>query len=72
MPADDNNNIAEILKHFDSLPDDAVVTTKVASIVHSVSDRTVRREYPCVKLSPNRKGVRVGWLRALARGEPTT
>jgi hypothetical protein len=30
MTADDDKNIAEILKHFDSLPDDAVVFNQPA------------------------------------------
>jgi hypothetical protein len=64
-----NADTAEILKRFDTLPDDAVVPTRVTAIVHGVSERTVRRTYPTVQLSPNRKGQRVGTLRAMARGE---
>jgi hypothetical protein len=65
MPPD----IAEILKRFDLLPDDAVVPTRVTAVVHGVSERTVRRTYPSVQLSPNRKGQRVGTIRAMSRGE---
>jgi hypothetical protein len=68
MPADPKN-IAEILRNFDSLPDDAVVPSWVSAAVHGISMRTVRRTYPSVKLSPNRKGQRVGMLRAMSRGE---
>jgi hypothetical protein len=69
MKADDKNDIAEILRRFDSLPDDAIVPTRVAAAIHSISARTVRRTYPSVQLSPNRKGLRVGTLRAMSRAE---
>jgi hypothetical protein len=67
MSAD--TSLAEILRRFDSLPDDAVVPTRVTAAVHGVSERTVRRTYPSVQLSPNRKGQRVGTLRAMSRNE---
>jgi hypothetical protein len=67
MKADDN--LSEILKHFDSLPDDAVVHTRVAAAIHDISERTVRRRYPAVQLTPNRKGYRVGSLRKMSRAE---
>jgi hypothetical protein len=63
------NDIDEILKRFDSLPDDAVVPSYVTAIVHGVSQRTVRRTYPSVWLSPNRKGQRVGTIRKMSRAE---
>jgi hypothetical protein len=69
MKADDKDDIAEILRRFDQLPDDAIVPSRVTAIVHSVSTRTVRRTYPSVQLSPNRKGQRVGTLRAMSRAE---
>jgi hypothetical protein len=65
MPPD----IAEILKRFDQLPDDAVVPTRVTAAVHGISERTVRRTYPSVQLSPSRKGQRVGTIRSMSRGE---
>jgi hypothetical protein len=68
MPANDKN-VAEILRRFDQLPDDAVVPSSVTALVHGVSERTVRRIYPSVQLSPNRKGQRVGTLRAMSRAE---
>jgi hypothetical protein len=61
--------ITKVLKRFPELPDDAVVPTAVTAIVHSVSERTVRRTYPSVQLSPGRKGQRVGTIRAMSRGE---
>jgi hypothetical protein len=64
-----DGDILEIIKRFDQLPDDAVVPTAVTAIVHSVSERTVRRVYPSVQLSPGRKGQRVGTIRAMSRGE---
>ena len=67
MPA--KTDITEILQRFDELPDDAVVPTRLVAFLHSVSERTVRREYPSVRLTPNRTGVRVGDLRAMSRNE---
>jgi hypothetical protein len=61
--------IAEVLRQFDSLPDDAVVPTRVTAAVHGISERTVRRRYPAVQLTLNRKGYRVGTLRAMSRAE---
>ena len=69
MSTDDTDNIAEILRRFDQLPDDAVVPTQVTAAIHGVSPRTVRRVYPSVQLSPNRKGQRVGTIRAMSRAE---
>ena len=68
MPAEDKD-IAEILRRFDQLPDDAVIPTAVTAAIHGVSPRTVRRRYPSVQLSPNRKGQRVGTIRAMSRNE---
>jgi hypothetical protein len=65
----DDEDVAEILRRFDQLPDDAVVPTAVTAAVHGVSPRTVRRVYPSVQLSPNRKGQRVGTIRAMSRAE---
>ena len=56
MAPDDKDDIADIVRRFDQLPDDAVVPTRVTAAVHGVSPRTVRRIYPSVQLSPNRKG----------------
>jgi hypothetical protein len=61
------DDVAEILKKFDQLPDSANVRIKVAAAHDHVSERTVRRTYPRVQLSPNRFGVNVGFLRH--RGE---
>jgi hypothetical protein len=69
MLPDDNDDLAELLRRFDTLPDDAVVPTRVTAAVHGVSERTVRRAYPSVRLSPNRKGQRVGTIRAMSRAE---
>jgi len=69
MAPDDKDDIAEIVRRFDQLPDDAVVPTRVTAAVHGVSPRTVRRIYPSVQLSPNRKGQRVGTLRAMSSNE---
>jgi hypothetical protein len=69
MSPDATDNIAEILRRFDELPDDAVVPSRVTAAVHGVSLRTVRRAYPSVQLSPGRKGQRVGTLRKMSRAE---
>jgi hypothetical protein len=69
MSSNDTDNIADILRRFDLLPDDAVVPTQVTAAIHGVSPRTVRRVYPSVQLSPNRKGQRVGTIRAMSRAE---
>ena len=66
MPSD---NIADIVRRFDQLPDDAVIPGGAVAQVHSISERTVRRTYPSVQLSPNRKGYRVGTVRAMSRAE---
>jgi hypothetical protein len=55
--------IEEILQRIPELPDTAVVPVPVAAKHDNVSERTVRRNYPLVKLSPNRSGVAVGYLR---------
>jgi hypothetical protein len=64
-----DNKYAELVRHFDKLPDDAVVPTPVTAAVHGVSERTVRRTYPSVQLSPGRKGQRVGTIRKMSRNE---
>ena len=56
------------IKEFDSLPDDAVVPRQVTAALLHMSERTVRRSVPTVKLSARRRGNRVGVIRAIARG----
>jgi hypothetical protein len=57
------------IKAFDNLPDDAVVPRDVTAAVLNISERTVRRSVPTVKLSARRRGNRVGVIRAIARGD---
>ena len=57
------DEIDQILQRIPLLPDSAVVPLDVAAEHDSVSRRTVLRCYPTVQLSPNRKGVKVGYLR---------
>ena len=61
----------EILKRFDELPADVLVSTKVAAIVLNMHERTLRRSPPIRKIqtSPQRSGFRVGDIRALVRGK---
>jgi hypothetical protein len=63
----------EIIKHWDSLPDDAVVSTKITALVLGCAERTVR-DHPDlerVAISVGRYGYRVGNVRKIARGELT-
>jgi hypothetical protein len=57
------------IEEFDGLPNDAVVPRWVTAAVLNVSERTVRRSVPTVKLSARRRGNRVGDIRAIARGD---
>jgi hypothetical protein len=60
--------VTHIIKQFDELPDDAVVPRRITAAVLGVSERTVRRYYPTVRLSPRLSGNRVGDIRAIVRG----
>ncbi len=53
----------EQLTQLSSLPDSAIVSIAVAALHDGVSEKTVRRSYPIVKISNRRYGVRVGYLR---------
>ena len=57
------SSLDDILKRFADLPDSAVVPTAVAAMHDNVSEQTVRRNYPLIKLSERRFGVSVGYLR---------
>jgi hypothetical protein len=61
----------ELVRHFDALPDDALVPTKVLEIMINTSEWTLRRNPPLrrVQISQKRFGYRVGDIRALARGQ---
>jgi hypothetical protein len=63
-------DIFEILRRFDELPDDALVSGKIAAIVLGVSERTLRRHPPTlpVQVSPQVRNFRVGSIRAMVRG----
>jgi hypothetical protein len=62
----------EIVERFDRLPEDSLVSPKVAKQVTGdiISDRTWRRAPPVPRrqISERRHGFRVGDLRALMRG----
>jgi hypothetical protein len=68
-PAKPPDYLADILRRFDSLSDDAVVPVGAAAVLHGVSDKTIAKNYPTVRLSAKRIGVRVGDLRHISRGE---
>lgn len=63
----------DAVSNFDRLPDDGVVSAKVAALVLGgiLTERTLRREPPIPRrqLSQRRFGFRVGDLRGLVRGE---
>jgi hypothetical protein len=53
----------QILKNLSIMPDSAVVPVPVAAIHEGVSRRTIKRNYPRVKISDTREGVLLGYLR---------
>jgi hypothetical protein len=63
----------EILKRFDELPDDALVSGRIAALILHVSERTLRRNPPIprVQVSAQCRNYRVGNIRALVRGAVT-
>jgi hypothetical protein len=60
-----------LLKIFEQLPDDAIVSTKMTAAVLDQSERTVRRKPPTPRIKTSDKcgGQRAGDLRRLVRGE---
>lgn len=60
-----------ILERFERLPDSAAAPIKLAAAVSGISERTWRRNppIPVFPLSPGKRGVNVGLLRKLTRGE---
>jgi hypothetical protein len=61
----------EIVKRFDDLPDDAVISTKIAALVLGLAERTIRYHggLKRVQLSRGRHGYRVGNIRQIVRGD---
>jgi hypothetical protein len=68
-----NEDILEAASNFDRLPDDGIVSAKLAVAVLGgvVTERTMRRAPPIPRrqISQRRYGFRVRDLRALIRGE---
>lgn len=61
-------DISEILRHFDELPDSAVVPCRVASLMTGMAPRTLRRQpIPTVPITDSLNGKRVGDIRGLLR-----
>jgi hypothetical protein len=60
----------EIIKNFDQLSDDVVVSPAVASVILGPSPRTLRRSPPIPKVQVTEKlvGFRVGNIRQKSRG----
>jgi hypothetical protein len=65
----DYSHAFQIIRHFNDLPDDAIVQTKVTALVLGISERNVRYhpQLPRVQVSLGRYGQRVGDIRALVR-----
>src|SRR6516165_8065866 len=65
----------EIIRHWDSLPDDAVVSAKITALVLGCAERTVRY-HPDLKRVPvscGRYGFRVGNVRqVIHKGAPNS
>ena len=63
------NDLHEILRRFDALPDDAILPSRVTGIILGVSERIIRYHpnLPRVQISRGRYGQRVGDVRKLAR-----
>ncbi len=59
------------LAQFDSLPNDAIVSDRIAAAILSISVWTLRREnpVPARQISERCRGRRVGDLRAKVRGK---
>ncbi len=67
--------LREILQRFDSLPDDAILPSKVTGMVLGLSERTIRYHphLPRVQIARGRYGQRAGDVRKLCReGMPAT
>jgi hypothetical protein len=47
-----------LLALFDELPSSAVVPLKIAAAYKGVSEKTIRRIFPLIEVSPRRVGVR--------------
>jgi hypothetical protein len=60
-------DFSALLSRIDSLPDSAIVPISVVAEHDNVSEKTVRRYYPLVRLTERISGVRVSYLRH--RGE---
>ena len=63
------NELHQILQRFDSLPDDAVVPSKITGIILGLSERTIRyhERLPRIQISRGRYGQRAADIRKLAR-----
>ena len=61
----------EIVKHWDALPDDAVVSAKITALVLGCAERTIRYhpKLKRIEISRGRYGFRVGNVREITRGK---
>jgi hypothetical protein len=60
----------EIIKRFDDLPNDAVISPKITALVLGCAERTVRYHphLTRIQISRGRYGFRVGNVRQIVRG----
>jgi len=63
--------LIEVLQRWPSLPDDAVVSSKVTSAVTGLSEKTIRYDprLPRIYLNENRYGQRVRDVRRVLSGD---
>ena len=63
------NELHEALERFNSLPDDAILPSRITGIILGVSERTIRYHpnLPRVQISRGRYDQRVGDIRKLCR-----
>jgi hypothetical protein len=60
-------NFSDLLSRMDTLPDSAIIPVSIAAQHDNVSERTIRRRYPLVRITERISGVPMGFLRH--RGE---
>jgi hypothetical protein len=58
-----SSHYQKILEQLSALPDTAVVPLPVAAMHEGVSVKTIKRNYPRVRLTERREGVLLGYLR---------
>jgi hypothetical protein len=66
-------DFSDLFSRLDSLPDVSVVPIPAVAIIDTVSESTVKRYYPVVRISERISGVPLGYLRRRSEAfKPTT